>query len=504
VFPIARDFRTFLDELGRSQSDLRLQQGVMALKPDTFDRDCVGMCRLPPDEPRPTKAAGIAVLEWWKHLLRRTKPSGLTFSMINRLAELILKENVTIVRAMQLAFPYVFLDEFQDTTEGQYSLVKTAFAGSASVLTAVGDNKQRIMVWAGAERDAFECFQKEFAAERISLLLNHRSAPDLVVIQARLARAIDPSAAVPQSKVARAVSGDAASIWEFSSRQREVHHVAAWLKEDMQLSTLQPRDYALLVRQKAEDYEAELAPALVSRGLRLRNESRKVGNVQIQDLLAEELTECVLPFLRLGCRRRSPADWAAAVETLAVLRGVMAGDERGGEHIQEELRRFVPALRQHMEAVPPSAQEASKTLESVLDFIGIGELRRAFPQYTTGERFDQVKSSLATLFGACATAAPTWAAALDRVVGFDEVPLMTIHKSKGLEFHTMLFIGLDDDAWWSSSRDEEEGLSSLFVALSRAKQRAIFSYCVTRGGRFKIAKVYQLLSDAGVRRESKG
>ena len=59
----------------------------------------------------------------------------------------------------------------------------------------------------------------------------------------------------------------------------------------MQLGTLRPRDYALLVRQKAEDYEIDLAPAFTSCGLRLRNELRKVGDVQTQDILAEELTE---------------------------------------------------------------------------------------------------------------------------------------------------------------------------------------------------------------------
>ena len=33
------------------------------------------------------------------------------------------------------------------------------------------------------------------------------------------------------------------------------------------------------------------------------------------------------------------------------------------------------------------------------------------------------------------------------IEGVDQVPLMTVHKSKGLEFHTMIFVGLDDEAW---------------------------------------------------------
>jgi ATP-dependent exoDNAse (exonuclease V) beta subunit len=41
---------------------------------------------------------------------------------------------------------------------------------------------------------------------------------------------------------------------------------------------------------------------------------------------------------------------------------------------------------------------------------------------------------------------------------------MTIHKSKGLEYHSVIFVGLDDGAWWSFAGDQIEarrGSSSL-------------------------------------------
>jgi ATP-dependent exoDNAse (exonuclease V) beta subunit len=44
------------------------------------------------------------------------------------------------------------------------------------------------------------------------------------------------------------------------------------------------------------------------------------------------------------------------------------------------------------------------------------------------------------------------------------VQIMTIHKSKGLEHHTVIFVGLDDDAWWSLDKQPEESRSSFFVA----------------------------------------
>ena len=79
--------------------------------------------------------------------------------MICILAEFIIKTNYKIKRGLQLTYKYVFLDEFQDTTYLQYKLVKQCFLNSGSIMTAVGDNKQRIMVWAGALKTVFHDFR---------------------------------------------------------------------------------------------------------------------------------------------------------------------------------------------------------------------------------------------------------------------------------------------------------------------------------------------------------
>jgi hypothetical protein len=52
--------------------------------------------------------------------LRPGQPSSLTFVGINRLAELLLRANLYIRRALVATYPFVFVDEFQDTTYTQY------------------------------------------------------------------------------------------------------------------------------------------------------------------------------------------------------------------------------------------------------------------------------------------------------------------------------------------------------------------------------------------------
>jgi superfamily I DNA/RNA helicase len=98
----------------------------------------------------------------------------------------------------------------------------------------------------------------------------------------------------------------------------------------------------------------------------------------------------------------------------------------------------------------------------------------------------------------CANGAATWSEALDAFEGIDQVPLMTVHKSKGLEYDTMVFVGLDDQAWWAHQPGNYEGLATFFVALSRAKQRAIFAFCQERGKRDKVDELFKLLTAANV------
>jgi superfamily I DNA/RNA helicase len=91
-----------------------------------------------------------------------------------------------------------------------------------------------------------------------------------------------------------------------------------------------------------------------------------------------------------------------------------------------------------------------------------------------------------------------WACALDVYEGVRAIPLMTVHKSKGLEYHTVIFVGLDDGAWFNFQKQSHEETAGFFVAFARAKQRVIFTYCSAREMRAQIAPLNELLEKTGV------
>jgi hypothetical protein len=75
--------------------------------------------------------------------------------------------------------------------------------------------------------------------------------------------------------------------------------------------------------------------------------------------------------------------------------------------------------------------------------------------------------------------------------------------AKGLEYHTVFFLGLDDHQWWAYDRDPGEANSTFFVGLSRAAQRMIFT--ITMYGRTtRVDAFFTVLDHAGVPKIDKG
>jgi superfamily I DNA/RNA helicase len=492
-------YRGFLQQqVGVPPPEIGDRADIEALTVKAFERVHLLGSPLPVEGWASPTPAQWAADRFWQSALHQGANSFLSFPMIGRLAELLLRVNPIFGEALRLTYSHLFMDEFQDTTQVQYDLVKTIFLGSDTVITAVGDNKQQIMRWAMAMDDPFSSFEADFRTHRTPLFNNYRSSPDLVRIQHVLAQALDSRAVLPVSQTTTTIAGDSCAIWDFSTPQTEAQSLAAFVKAEIDAHGLPPRDFVLLVRQKASDYAEKLEPAFRAAGLALRNEAGTVGALMLQELLAEEASELLISVLRLAMTPRAGRYWSICQHALADLYGVAPDDETSLAKLARDLDTFVTTLhRDHPRPLDDPAA-TRKLVDGIIDFIGRGSLVAAHPSYAQGDRFAQVIAAAADHLHACSAGTADWTATLDAYEGLHAVPLMTIHKSKGLEYHTVIFVGLDDGAWWSFAADQIEGTAGFFVAFTRAKQRVVFTYCARRGARTKIATLYQLLLKAGV------
>lgn len=493
LLPNFKTFPDFLNGLSSDSEGSPTQSELQAIPSNTFEKHAVLGSPLSEDGGVVTCAPTWAAEKWWQECLRVGSRSTLTFPMIGRLVELLIRTNPKIRQALRNTYSHVFIDEFQDTTHVQYDLLKTAFLESDAVLTAVGDNKQQIMRWAMALDDPFSMFQRDFRAKRVRLLRNYRSSPELVRIQHQIALAVDDSTVKPDSKGPPDIFEESCVILEFSTPQREAEYLASLIKPAISKDGLSPRDFVILVKQKSSEYVNQLAPTLQERDVKVRDE----GNVQ--DLLSERLVGTIVSFLRLGSQKRAGKYWLECIQFLSDLKGhELDNISNRRQRLQERLRLFHLELRQSMEMLPTSRIQILALIDSVLQFLDQDALRLFYPEYRQGDWYVQVVEKLATcLYQACLTS-DNWQMVLDEMEGLNTLPLMTIHKSKGLEYHTVVFLALDDQAWWSFKSQPEEGRATFFVAFSRAKQRVILTYCEARGKRKDVASLYDLLLSAGV------
>lgn len=435
---------------------------------------------------------------WWNERLRAEKGNpGPSFAMISRLAALVLSENPKIKQALHLTYPFVFLDEFQDTTLAQYDLIVEAFQGSRSVLTAVGDSKQRIMLWAGALEDVFEQFQKHFAARRVDLLRNYRSAPELVAMQHIIACALEnkPVKAVASRKAKLQGTCD---LYRFRDSAQEAQLLANVFEASL-ASGLKPRDHCVLVRQKPAEMISALEQALVERGIKLRDEAA------LQDLLTEPAVEILSDVILLATRIRCAAAWSRLTGYIADLNGWDVAND--GSEIAREAERVLVASKKLTATVRDMTHsEFRVAISRLVEVINESSLRSHFPQYSHGSYLKRVVSEFSTVLWQSVSRGNSLERATDELIGLDAIPAMTIHKSKGLEFQIIVFIGLEDSSWWSFSRQPLEEKRNFFVAFSRAIQRVVFTYCQVRdngwGTRIQstrqVSDLFDILKKAGV------
>lgn len=414
----------------------------------------------------------------WSLLLKgfNDNKATLTFKMIMMLAIYIIKSNPYIKRALQMTYSFAFLDEFQDTTGIQYTLVKECFYEANTMITAVGDNKQRIMVWAGAVKQIFDIFYAEWNPKVERLIMNHRSAPRLVTLQKAMYNSLkEKTTAVCVSDKWNNNEGDIVLIIA-DDEQLEASAVAEDILSRISKGTA-IYDMCILCKQLPSNYAPPIIAELGKHGIRARIET------EYQDLIKEPVIELLIKFMLCVNNRKHPDEWNFINESLIELGRI---DEMPKSNSYDELQQKLVAMA---DTVKKNVQQRfdkeqwHDTLGMIIGFFNIEKIKARFPIYKQGAHFDNLICKFEALFfieyeAACGN----WDLAIENFCGEHSVPIMTIHKSKGLEYTAVYFIGLEDSAFWNFKNQPDEDRCAFFVALSRAKESVTFTFCKQRTG----------------------
>lgn len=436
-------------------------------------------------------------IKTWNILLKENKESKLSFKMISRMSELLLRKNKYLQNSLEMTYSHVFLDEFQDTTEIQYDLFKTCFLNTAAVITAVGDAKQRIMVWAGALKTIFEDYKNDFNAIEINLIMNHRSSPRLVEIQKMMYNSLNQAELQTLTNNKWSIDDGEAYLHLFENHIDESKKISNEI-ELLSKSGIDYKDICILVKQQVDIYGKEIIYELREKGIKARNES------VYQDMLKEEIIKILISIFRLSFLETSPDDWNFMNRTLSILDGI--NDNANIEIIYEIQSRIDEMTVRISESLKTTTQESFVSLVNyILDEVSVDKIKSIHQQYKHGSYFQGLIDKFIRFVWEEYKECNNWELAFENFIGLHSVPIMTIHKSKGLEFHTIFFVGIEDSAFWNFRNQPDEDRCAFFVALSRAKSRIDFTFCKNRPLMFSdiqskntINEFYELFENSNV------
>ena len=423
----------------------------------------------------------------------------LTFKMMCILAEYIIRTNPKIKRGLQLTYKYVFLDEFQDTTDLQYKFVKQCFGDSCSMLTAVGDNKQRIMVWAGARKTVFEDFQTEFNAETQRLIMNHRSAPRLVDLQTKMYASLKETDFTTRPSDKWAPNDGKVTLLMAHDEDDEATRVAQHICERISAG-VEPNQLCILCKQRADSYSQKIIAELDKHQIRARVENN------YQDLVKESIVELLIALFRLAIDRKNPHEAEFVASTIAELWNVNSSQSSDAYFAMHNRLDAEMGQLNILMCNASIKEDFEQLLMHVLQFLGIPQIKAMFPVYSQGTFLKDILYRFRDyMWTELVIAQMDWTLAIENFEGVHSVPIMTIHKSKGLEYDTVYFVGLEDSAFWNFRNQPEEDRCAFFVALSRAQKEVYFTFCehrivgrVTQQTHEQINEFFELLKTPGI------
>lgn len=422
-------------------------------------------------------------------------PTKISFETISNLALLIIQLNPLVKKGIQLTYGHVFLDEFQDTTNMQYEIVKSCFKDSNSIITAVGDGKQRIMLWAGARETVFEDFKSDFKAESGNLIMNHRSAPRLVAMQEAMYSYLNEKKLnVRASNIWDKDSGEA-FLRFYKTTEREKESISLEIK-NLISNGVPPNEICILTKQTPEVYTSEIIERLREYGIRARDEQR------YQELLSSELPQILLLLFKLTINKSDIMQWEKVLNLFYHLNGLSEESPvRVFEKVYRDIEIFVSDLEKNQNTIQEKG-ECKAVICKALELLGKEKILKVYPEYQNITYYEDTMEKFLNLFWQELKENKEWILALESLEGKYSVPIMTIHKSKGLEFQVIIFIGLEDSAFWNFSSQSMEDKCAFFVALSRAKKRIDFTFCKGRSTRFnssqnnvRICELYNMLRE---------
>src|SRR5512140_3527358 len=402
-------------------------------------------------------------------------------------------------------FRYLLVDEYQDTNDCQYQMMKL-LAGSRAALTAVGDDDQAIYAWRGASTANIHNLQKDYPTLRvIKLEQNYRSSQRILQSANHLIK--NNTKLFEKNLWSEHGPGDPVRVFAAKDEENEAESVVLRLLAHKFEHGTRFADYAILYRSNhlsrifEEQLRTHKVPYTVSGGTSF------FDYAEIKDLTA---------YLRLIANLDDDPAFIRAITTPK--RGIgnstleKLATHGGSRNISLFEAAFEPAMadqlqaRQHEDLVTfcnfinrmqaraekEPCNEVMSDLLSAIDYeawlFDSHEPRQAETKWKNVSDFVGWMNKKSEADEKNMIAMTQLIALLNLLESRDQetdaVSLSTLHAAKGLEFGHVFLVGVEEGVI-PHERSEtpeqvEEERRLMYVGITRAQRSLHISHCIKR------------------------
>jgi len=412
----------------------------------------------------------------------------------------ILDENSILADEISQKYQYIMVDEYQDTNEIQFKLLKK-LSQAHNNLCVVGDDDQSIYGWRGANVQNIINFDKEFKnVKTVKLEKNYRSTQNILKAANELIE--HNRNRIGKKLLSTKGDGDSVKLLESVNEQDEATKISKKIQQLIN-SGEKIDDMAILFRVNALSRSIEEGLNKAHIAYKLVGGFRFYERTEIKDLISYFRIITNLdddfsikriinkPKRGIGKATVDKIENYAQQNSISIFQGIRKItkanlDALVGKKNSKVLKQFIKIL------IHLSEYSQTKTVSFIDEFNSLIEFKSTFVnQHDEMERVANIdefygyykdyiiKNPLNTLEDFLNDLALQ---SDQDMIDKESISLMSIHASKGLEFKHLFIIGLEEGFFpiTGDSVDIEEERRLGYVALTRAKDTLVLSFVKNR------------------------
>ena len=430
----------------------------------------------------------------------------------------LLKSNQRVREKYQQQFRYILVDEFQDTSDTQYELVKILSAYHKNIFV-VGDEDQNIYTWRGASVNNIKRFMRDFeGAQLCKLEQNYRSTKNIIDVANKIIKnnksRIDKTLFTENEQGMNVVYNK-----NFSDRD-EADFVTKTIKGLVQKG-YQYKDFAILMRLNAFTRNFEEKFVMYDVPYRIFGGQKFYERAEIKNVMAyfkllvnprdEESFYRIVNFPKRGIgdgtieKLRERSFGLGLFETVLSLGDAETGTLAKFLPFKNLMQDFLQKMNELelfdfakyvVEKANILAEYTNETDDEINRKLNIGELLQNIKNFAD----DNPQKTLVDFLQLVSLSTD-----IDSFEDEDNrVTLATVHSVKGLEFKVVFVIGLEEKYFPimrlnSDEDDIEEERRLMYVAITRAKERLYLTCAKKRYmyGKENYSQISRFLKELG-------